>query len=65
MGYSTGSHSIFHHRYQIVWAPKYRFKVLQGEVRIRVRDIIKQVCAEMGITMKAGLVIRSCAFSRR
>ena len=45
MAYSTGSHSIFHHRYHIVWAPKYRFKVLHGAVRLRVRDIIKQVCA--------------------
>ena len=45
MGYSTGSHTIFHHRYHIVWAPKYRFKVLHGGVRTRVRDIIRQVCA--------------------
>ena len=58
MGYSTGSHSIFHHRYQIVWAPKYRFKVLQGEVRIRVRDIIKQVCTEMGVTIINGALSR-------
>ena len=36
MGYSTGSHTLFHHRYHIVWAPKYRFKVLHGEVRTRV-----------------------------
>jgi putative transposase len=54
MGYSTGSHSIFHHRYHIVWAPKYRFKVLRGEVRLRVRDIITQVCAEMGVTIVNG-----------
>jgi putative transposase len=54
MAYSTGSHSIFHHRYHIVWAPKYRFKVLHGEVRLRVREIIKQVCAEMGVTIVNG-----------
>ena len=46
MGYSTGSHTLFHHRYHIVWAPKYRYKVLHGEVRTRVRDIIRRVCAE-------------------
>ena len=33
MGYSTGSHTLFYHRYHIVWAPKYRYKVLHGEVR--------------------------------
>lgn len=58
MGYSKGSHSIFHHRYHIVWAPKYRFKVLHGEVRNRVREIIKQVCAEMGVTIINGVLSR-------
>jgi len=47
MGYSTGSHTIFHHRYHIVRAPQYRYKVLQGEVGIRVRDIIRPVCVEL------------------
>ena len=51
MGYSTGCHTTFHHRYHIVWAPKYRFKVLHGEVRIRVHEIIRQVCGEMGVTI--------------
>ena len=36
MGYNTGNHTLFHHRYHIVWAPKYRYKVLHGEVRTRV-----------------------------
>ncbi|MFO1261058.1 MAG: transposase [Sphingomonadaceae bacterium] len=48
MGYSTGCHTTFHHRYHLVWAPKYRFKVQRGEVRLRVREIIRQICAEMG-----------------
>jgi len=42
MSYTTGCHTIFHHRYHIVWAPKYRFKVLHGEVRLRVRELIRQ-----------------------
>ena len=58
MGYSSGSHTLFHHRYHIVWVPKYRFKVLHGEVRMRVREIIKQVCAEMGVTIIHGLLSR-------
>jgi putative transposase len=36
MGYSSGCHTTFHHRYHLVWTPKYRFKVLRGEVRLRV-----------------------------
>ncbi len=34
MIYSKGCRTTFHHRYQIVWAPKYRFMVLHGEVRV-------------------------------
>ena len=58
MGYSTGCHTTFHHRYHIVWAPKYRFNVLHGEVRIRVREIIRQVCGEMGVTIINGALSR-------
>ena len=54
MEHSTGSHTKFHHRYHIVWSPKYRYKVLIGEVRLRVREIIRQVCGEMGVTIVNG-----------
>jgi putative transposase len=26
MGYKSGCHTTFHHRYHLVWAPKYRHK---------------------------------------
>ena len=55
MGYSTGCHTTFHHRYHLVWAPKYRFKV---QVRLRVREIIRQVCAELGVTIINGALSR-------
>lgn len=58
MGDRKGSHSIFHHRYHIVRGPKYRFKVLHGEVRNRVREIIKQVCDEMGVAIINGVLSR-------
>jgi putative transposase len=49
VGHSAGSHTKFHQRYHLVWSPKYLYKVPHGPVRIRVRDIIRQVCAEMGV----------------
>ncbi len=58
MGYSKGCHTTFDHRHQIVWAPKYRCKVLIGAVRLRVREIIKQVCDEMGVTIINGALPR-------
>ena len=36
MAYCTGSHTKFYHRYHIVWVTKYRFKVLQGEMCLRL-----------------------------
>jgi len=38
MSYSTASHSTFYHRYHVVWATKYRYKVLQGPMRERIRE---------------------------
>src|ERR1017187_2553678 len=42
MSYTSGSHTVFHHRYHIVWITKYRYKVLEGALRERIRTIIRQ-----------------------
>ena len=55
-GYTTGCHTIFHHCYHIVWTPKYRHKILRGEIRERVRTIVRQVCKEMGVTIVRGVL---------
>lgn len=47
MSYTAGCHTIFHHRYHIVWVPKYRHKVLRGEIWECVRAIVRQFCKEM------------------
>ena len=36
MSYSTASHSTFYHRSHVVWATKYRYKVLQGAMRDQI-----------------------------
>lgn len=56
--YSPGSHTIIHHRYNIVWVPKYRFKALHCAVRMRGRDILRQVCDEMAKRIIKGLLSR-------
>ena len=56
MSYRTGSHTLFHHRYHIVWITKYRYKVLCGEIREHVRDVIKQVCEEKGVKIIHGVL---------
>ena len=56
MQYATGKHCVFYHRYHLVWSTKYRFKVLYGDVRLRVRDLIRQVCTESGVDIIRGVL---------
>ena len=58
MAYSTGSHTRFYHRFHVVWVTKYRYKVLEGAMRKRVREIIRQTCAEMGVHIVKGVLAR-------
>ena len=46
MRYDTGKHCIFYPRYHLVWSTKYPYKVLTGDLCLRVRDICRQVCRE-------------------
>lgn len=54
--YSKSSHTIFHHRFHIVWITKYRYRVLQGKLRERVRDIIAQSASDVGIRIINGVL---------
>jgi REP-associated tyrosine transposase len=56
MPYDKGCHTVFHHRYHLVWITKYRFKVLRGTIRERIREIIRQVCDELGVTIINGVL---------
>ena len=56
MQYETGKHCVFDPRYRLVWSTKYRYKVLAGSVRLRVRDIVRQVCNERGVDIIQGVL---------
>ncbi len=56
MSYTIGCHTVFHHRYHIVWVPKYRYKVLEGDIRLHVRETIRQVCREMRVRIISGVL---------
>ena len=58
MQYATSSHCVYYHRYHIVWSTKYRYKVLFGDVRLRARDICRQVCGENGVEILHGVLSR-------
>ena len=44
------------HRYHVGGATKYRYDILRGELRRRVREIIRQACAELGIEIIKGVL---------
>ncbi len=54
--YNKSSHTIFYPRFHLVWITKYRYRVLQGNLRIRVREIIAQAAEELGIRIINGVV---------
>lgn len=52
--YRKSPHSIYDLKYHFVWCPKYRYKVLKGELRERVKKLIEQICESMDIVIVEG-----------
>jgi REP element-mobilizing transposase RayT len=42
--------------HHLVWSTKYRYQELLGDIRLRVREIIRQVCAENGTDIIEGVI---------
>ena len=38
------AHAVWQCKYHVVWCPKYRYRILKGEVEKSVREIIRQLC---------------------
>ena len=51
-----GSHSVHQLHVHLVWSTKYRYSVLQGEIQLRCRDLIRQVCDTMDVRILKGVV---------
>ncbi|WP_341794341.1 IS200/IS605 family transposase [Rickettsia endosymbiont of Rhinocyllus conicus] len=54
--YSNKSHTVYYHRYHIVWITKYRYKVLTYDIKKRVREIIAVVAEELNIKIENGVI---------
>jgi len=52
--YRTTSHTKFDHKYHLVWITKYRKKVLIGEIGLRTREVIKQICEGLEVDIVRG-----------
>ena len=56
MEYRKGSHTVYNIQYHFVWVTKYRYHVLAGEVKLRVREIIRQICQQHDLLIEQGHV---------
>ena len=58
MDYRYGSHTVFKIQYHFVFVTKYRYKVLSGDVGLKVRELIRQTCEAFEIEILKGVVSR-------
>lgn len=54
--YRKNSHSISNLSFHLVWATKYRYKVLEGDVQHRCRDLLIQICNSENVQILKGVV---------
>ena len=45
-GYRKSSHTTYQLNYHFVFIPKYRKPVLRGDVALRLRELIREICAD-------------------
>lgn len=47
MEYKSKNNIVYSCKYHVVWCPKYRRKVLVGDIETRLRELITQTCFEI------------------
>ena len=47
MGYKSNNNVVYSCKYHVVWCPKYRRKVLTNGIDIRLKELIREACAEI------------------
>ena len=56
--YRKTSHSVYDIKYHFVWITKYRKPVMVGDVAVRVRELIREICKTMDIEIVNGHVAK-------
>jgi len=54
--YRRGAHTVTDFKYHFVWKIKYSYHVLKGELALRLRDIIRDICSENKMNVIKGNV---------
>lgn len=54
--YRRGAHTIYEIHLHLVWTTKYRRAALSGEVAVRVRDLVREICGQHDVKIMKGHV---------
>ncbi len=54
--YRKSSHAIYDIKYHVIWVTKYRYKILKGDIGLRLRELIRQGCEARSITIVQGSI---------
>lgn len=49
MKYKSNNNIVYSCKYHVVWCPKYRRKVLIGEIEVRLKELIFLICQELNV----------------
>ncbi len=56
MKYRYGSHTAYAIEYHFVWVTKYRYKVMRGDIGVRVRELVRETCTVFELEILKGVV---------
>ncbi len=51
-----GHHTVTRLTVHIVWSTKYRYHVLEGDIKVRCRDLLMQICDSEEVRILSGVV---------
>lgn len=54
--YRYNNHSVTRLTVHIVWVTKYRYQILKGDIQLRIREIIIQICDAEDVKILGGVV---------
>src|SRR5665648_1117808 len=54
--YKKGSHTVYDIKYHVVWVTKYRYKILHKVIGQRLRELLRQGCETIGVTIVQGSI---------
>ena len=52
----SNGHTVSRLSVHIVWCTKYRYKVLQGDIKMRCRTLLRQICEAEDVSILKGVV---------